>query len=80
MTTTAHASTTTESATGPRPAELADCDRAAHAMYDAELALHIAHQTHVDAWITAASDRLHQAILEHSRAARALDNLNARKA
>jgi hypothetical protein len=30
-------------------------------LYDAECALHIARQTHVDAWINTASDRLHQA-------------------
>lgn len=34
-------------------------------MYACECALHNAHQSHVDAWITAASDRLHDAIAEH---------------
>jgi hypothetical protein len=34
-------------------------------LYDAECALHVVHQTHVDAWITAASERLHQAVAEH---------------
>ena len=34
-------------------------------LYDAECALHVAHQTHVDAWITAASDRLHEAVADH---------------
>jgi hypothetical protein len=34
-------------------------------LYDAECALHVAHQTHIDAWITAASDRLHQALAAH---------------
>lgn len=34
-------------------------------LYNAECALHVAHQTHVDAWITAASDSLHQAVAEH---------------
>jgi hypothetical protein len=33
-------------------------------VYDAECALHAARQTQVDAWISAASDKLHQAILE----------------
>ena len=33
--------------------------------YDAECALHVAHQTHVDAWITAASDRLHEAATDN---------------
>jgi hypothetical protein len=39
-------------------------DTACH-LYDAECALHVAHQTHDDAWITAASDRLHQAVTDH---------------
>ena len=34
-------------------------------MYDAEVALHAAHSSHVDAWITAAADRLHDAIQAH---------------
>ena len=38
---------------------------AARRLYDAECALHAAHQTHVDAWINAAGDKLHQAIVEH---------------
>jgi hypothetical protein len=37
---------------------------AAH-VYDAECALHAARQAHVDAWIAAASDKLHAAIVEH---------------
>jgi hypothetical protein len=78
MTTTAPAIVTTESDTGTREAALADCDRAAQAMYNAEVALHIAHQAQVDTWITATSDRLHEAILEHTRAVRVLDNLKAR--
>lgn len=49
-------------------ASAADEDRA-HAtachLYDAECALHVAHQTHVDAWITAASDRLHEAVADY---------------
>jgi hypothetical protein len=43
-------------------------NRAAHALYEAELALHDAHQTHVDQWIQAASDRLHTAVLRHLEA------------
>ena len=31
-------------------------------LYDAETALHTAHTTHVDAWIAAAADRLHEAV------------------
>jgi hypothetical protein len=38
---------------------------AARRLYDAELALHHAHQTRVDPWISAASDKLHQAIEAH---------------
>jgi hypothetical protein len=37
---------------------------AAH-VYDAECALHAARQAHVDAWIAAAADRLHAAIVVH---------------
>jgi hypothetical protein len=36
-------------------------DAAAH-VYDAECALHVAHQTHDDAWISAACDALHRAL------------------
>jgi hypothetical protein len=35
---------------------------AAQRLYRAEVALHDAHSTHVDPWITAAADRLHEAI------------------
>jgi hypothetical protein len=38
---------------------------AAQHLYEAECALHTAHQSHVDAWIAAASDRLHEAVVEH---------------
>jgi hypothetical protein len=54
--------------TGTAVASTADEDRAhdtACHLYDAECALHVAHQTHVDAWITAASDRLHEAVADH---------------
>ncbi len=50
---------------------------AAHAaerrMYDAEIALHAAHQSDVGAWIAAAGDRLHEAIVEHTAAIQAAD-------
>ena len=36
-------------------------NHAARALYQAELALHDAHQTRVDQWIAAAQDRLHVA-------------------
>lgn len=38
---------------------------AARALHSAEIAVHDAHQTHVDQWISAASDRLHIAIAEY---------------
>jgi len=41
---------------------------AAHRLYDAEIALHIARQTGVDAWISAAYDRLHEAVAAHTAA------------
>jgi FAD synthase len=41
---------------------------AARRLYDAEVALHIARQTGVDAWISAAYDRLHEAIAAHTAA------------
>jgi hypothetical protein len=37
----------------------------ARRLYEAEWALHCAHQTGVDAWIAAASDRLHEAVCAH---------------
>jgi len=36
---------------------------AAHNLYCAEIAFHEARQTHVDEWIRAAADRLHEAIV-----------------
>jgi len=33
-------------------------------LYNAECALHAAHQSHIDAWIAAASNRLHEALSE----------------
>jgi len=41
---------------------VAALDNAAHALYNAEVALHDAHQTHVDEWIGAAQDHLHLAV------------------
>jgi hypothetical protein len=38
---------------------------AARRLYDAEVALHIARQTGVDAWMRAAADRLHDAVEAH---------------
>ena len=42
-----------------------DVDAAARRMYDAECALHIAHQSGVDQWVRAAGDRLHDAIVAY---------------
>jgi hypothetical protein len=57
--------------------DLAQADTRARAgarhVYDAECALHAAQQTHVDSWIAAAADKLHEAIVEHLSA---LDALN----
>ena len=39
--------------------------RAAQHLFEAEVALHAAHQSRVDAWIAAAGDKLHEAIVEH---------------
>ena len=47
-------------------------EQAAQHLYDAECALHIARQTRVDAWITAAADHLHLAVLELDSADHAL--------
>ena len=41
---------------------------AARRLYDAEIALHIARQTGVGAWISAAYDRLHEAVVAHNAA------------
>jgi hypothetical protein len=38
---------------------------AARELYEAELALHDAHQTHVDSWIAAAGDHLHRAVVRY---------------
>lgn len=60
--------TTTPATAGPSVDQV-DVDEqvrvAACHMYDAECALHIAHQSHVDAWIAAANFKLHAAIAEH---------------
>jgi hypothetical protein len=42
---------------------------AARALYEAELALHDAHQSHVDSWIKAAGDQLHRAVIRYKAAA-----------
>lgn len=47
---------------------VAAMEHAAHALYQAEVALHDAHQTHVDEWIGAAHDRLHAAVTRYTAA------------
>ncbi len=54
--------TTIESADQTYQQAVAAKDMAARALYRAELAVHDAHQTHVDRWIGAAHDRLHVAV------------------
>ena len=46
---------------------------AAQNLYDAECALHVANQTHVDTWITAAAHKLHESVVEHLAALAAAD-------
>lgn len=41
---------------------------AARHLYEAEVALHIARQSGIDAWIAAAYDRLHPAVVEYETA------------
>ncbi|HEY2778990.1 MAG TPA: hypothetical protein VGI77_13920 [Gaiellaceae bacterium] len=63
---------------GTVPNALVDADQvqtAASRLYDAETALHAARQTHVDAWIAAAGDRLHDAVAAYL-SARALHPSN----
>jgi hypothetical protein len=44
------------------------CERASRRLYDAEVALHIARQTGVDEWVSAAADRLHDAVVAYRSA------------
>jgi hypothetical protein len=43
---------------------------AARHLFEAELALHDAHQSHLEAWVAAASDKLHQAVVGYLAATR----------
>ena len=49
----------------PPPSEV---EAAAHWLYEAELALHDAIQTHEDPWIKAASEHLHVAAVRYAEA------------
>ncbi len=51
-------------------------DDAARHLYDAEAALHIARQAGVGSWISAAYDRLHEAVAGHLAAVEALEGRN----
>ncbi|HEY7429496.1 MAG TPA: hypothetical protein VH641_02060 [Streptosporangiaceae bacterium] len=58
-------------ATADQARRQAAISEAARHLYDAETALHIARQSGVGAWISAAYDRLSEAIADHLRAAAA---------
>jgi hypothetical protein len=58
----------TSQATADLDARQAAISEAARRLYDAEIALHIARQTGVGAWISAAYDRLHEAVVAHNAA------------
>jgi hypothetical protein len=60
--------TMTSQATAAADALQAAVSEAARRLYDAEIALHIARQTGVGAWISAAYDRLHEAVVAHNAA------------
>jgi hypothetical protein len=55
---------TTRSAGAP-PAVDDSRHAAAEHVYDAECALHAAHQAGIDAWVAAASEDLHAALVDH---------------
>jgi hypothetical protein len=65
MITTAAASSRHSASDSGTPAPVAATEQR---LYDAETALHAAQQTHVDAWVAAAYDRLHEAVLAHTEA------------
>jgi hypothetical protein len=66
--------------TPPDPENESRVTLAARHLYEAELALHDAHLSHVEAWIVAASDKLHQAVVEHLAATREQDGTDAGRA
>lgn len=76
-----HSTTNTKTAT---IADRTDVDADAHVaicachLYDAECALHAAHQSGVDAWIEAAAAKLHEAVIEHLAAVRAAAQVQVR--
>ena len=50
-------------------------DIAARKLYEAELAVHDAHQSHIDQWIRATHDRLHTAVVRYVAAQDAVSAL-----
>jgi len=63
---------TTETTVADQDRRQAAIGEAARHLYDAETALHTARQSGVGAWISAAYDRLSEAIADHTRAVAAL--------
>ena len=64
-------STTTATHTAAEPAaERVDINACACHLYDAECALHAAHQSGVDDWIAKAAERLHEAVVVYQAALR----------
>ncbi|MDT4933282.1 MAG: hypothetical protein QOK11_1174 [Pseudonocardiales bacterium] len=68
MYSTAPAIATIESGADRRAATRLLAEQAAHEMYDAEGALHMARQAGVGEWVTTAYAQLHAAILKHEHA------------
>jgi hypothetical protein len=52
-------------------------DAAARKLYEAELAVHDAHQSHIDQWICATHDRLHTAVVRYVAAQAAVSALRS---
>lgn len=63
---------TTHATGSDRPEPPDEYQDATAELYRCELALHDAHQSGVDAWVAAAGDHLHAALLRHYRAQAAL--------
>jgi len=62
----------TTNTTAPASTSDEEVGIAACHLYDADL--HVAHQSHVDAWIAAANSKLHAAIAEHLAAVAAAEH------
>ena len=65
---TPQGATMTSQAIAAQDGRQAAISEAARRLYDAEIALHIARQAGVGAWISAAYDRLHEAVVAHNAA------------